>query len=42
MGYSPDQTEYQFAFKKDAEGKFTICVCNIPDMGIEVEGTRIK
>jgi hypothetical protein len=42
FGYSPDGTEYQFAFKKDAEGKFTVCVCNIPDMGIEVEGTRIK
>ena len=42
VGYSPDGTEYQFAFKKDKEGKFTTCVCNIPDMGIEVEGSRIK
>ena len=42
IGVSPDGMEYQFAFKKDTEGKFTICVCNIPDMGIEVEGTRVK
>ena len=42
VGYSPDGTEYQFAFKKDADGKYTICVCNIPAMGIEVEGVRVK
>ncbi|MFA9454755.1 MAG: hypothetical protein ACERK6_12670 [Candidatus Aminicenantaceae bacterium] len=42
LGYSPDGAEYQFAFKKDADGKYTICVVNIPDMGMEVEGVRIK
>jgi len=42
FGHSPDGTEYQFAFKQDADGKYTICVCNIPAMGIEVEGVRIK
>jgi len=42
MGYSPDGTEYQFAFKKDADGEYTICVVNVPAMGIEVEGVRLK
>lgn len=42
LGYSPEGAEYQFAFKKDADGKYTICVVNIPAMGIEVEGFRVK
>jgi hypothetical protein len=42
VGYNPDGMEYQFAFKKDADGKYTICVVNIPAMGIEVEGFRVK
>ena len=42
VGYSPDGMEYQFAFKKDGDGKYTICVVNVPDMGIEAEGLRIK
>jgi len=42
VGYSPDGMEYQFAFKKDADGKYTICVVNVPDMGMEAEGVRIK
>jgi len=42
VGYAPDGTEFRFAFKKDEDGKITICKMSIPAMGIEVEGTKIK
>ena len=42
VGYSPDGTEYRFAFERDVEGKITICKMSIPAMGIEVEGNKIK
>ena len=42
LGYSPDGTEYQFKFLRDDEGKITKCLCTIPAMGLEIEGSRIK
>lgn len=42
VGYAPDGTEFRFAFKRDVDGKITICKMTIPAEGIEVEGTKIK
>jgi hypothetical protein len=40
--YTPDGMEIHFAFARDDEGKITKCTAIAPDMGIEVEGVRIK
>jgi hypothetical protein len=42
VGYAPDGREFRFVFKKDEEGKITICKLSVPAMGIEVEGKKIK
>ena len=42
IGFSPDGSEYQFAFARDEEGKITKCTVSVPAMGIDVEGIRIK
>jgi hypothetical protein len=42
VGYAPDGSEFRFVFKKDENGKITICKMSIPAMGMEVEGTKIK
>jgi len=42
IGFDPDGREHQFKFDRDAEGKITICTINVPALGIEVEGEKIK
>jgi len=42
FAYSPDGIEYRFKFMKDEEGKFDRCLCTVPDMGLEIEGAKIK
>jgi hypothetical protein len=42
VGYAPDGREFRFAFEKDDKGKISKCTVNVPAMGIEVEGVKIK
>jgi len=42
VGFSPDGAEYQFKFGREDDGKITKCTINVPAMGLEVEGARIK
>jgi hypothetical protein len=42
VGYAPDGREFRFAFERDDKGKISKCKVNVPAMGIEIEGVRIK
>jgi hypothetical protein len=42
VGYAPDGREFRFAFERDDKGKISKCKVNVPAMGIEVEGVKIK
>jgi hypothetical protein len=42
VGYAPDGREFRFAFERDAKGEISKCKVNIPAMGIEVWGDKIK
>lgn len=42
IGFDPDGREHQFKFARDEDGKITKCTITVPELGIEVEGERIK